>query len=158
MAKITKKKFFEVKTFGLVISFFVFIATLLLFSTDIYNKLNLKILDLNFYLKQGTARKTVQDGAERVEKNPELSDDIVIIGIDSNSLDKLGRWPFPRSVHGDFLTSLDRIKKQNQRENAVFLDIFFMEPDNMAPDNDMVLLNGFVENGNVFIETILTED
>ena len=34
------------------------------------------------------------------------ADDIVIVAIDSESLERLGRWPWPRAVHAQLLDTL----------------------------------------------------
>ena len=37
----------------------------------------------------------------------QASGDIVVIAIDSPSIEKLGGWPWPRSLHGELLAKLD---------------------------------------------------
>ncbi|MEJ7686976.1 MAG: CHASE2 domain-containing protein [Variovorax sp.] len=51
---------------------------------------------------------------------PIPSDDILIIGIDKRTIDALGPWPFPRSVHARLL---ERLAAHEPR--AVLLDVFF---------------------------------
>lgn len=154
----SKKIFFGVKFFSLIIGSFIFILFFsITFFTDITKKLDLKILDLDFYLKEISSRRVVQEGVSEVERNPDISDDIIIVGIDFRSLGKFGKWPFPRYRHADFLDSLSRIKKQEERERAVFLDIFFIEPDMEAPYDDALLAESIADNGRVYLETILDE-
>ncbi len=57
--------------------------------------------------------------------------DIVIIGIDDASLQKIGAWPWERSVHAKLLTELE---KYNPR--AVAFDVLFVDP--RARDEEMV--------------------
>src|SRR4029079_15519088 len=57
-----------------------------------------------------------------------MSDRVVIVDIDQRSLadmhDMAGRWPWPRSIHGELI---DHVERQNPR--AIGLDIMFNEPD-----------------------------
>jgi CHASE2 domain-containing sensor protein/signal transduction histidine kinase len=50
-------------------------------------------------------------------------DDIVIVAIDNRSLQALGRWPWPRSLHA---AALDRLADAGVR--AVGYDVLFVEP------------------------------
>lgn len=50
-------------------------------------------------------------------------DDIVIVAIDNRSLQALGRWPWPRSLHA---AALDRLADAKVR--AVGYDVLFVEP------------------------------
>ena len=92
--------------------------------TDITNKLKLKMLDVNFYLKNVSQKTYIQEGVTQSVQNPNISPDIMIIGIDFRSLNKFGKWPFPRYRHADLIKSFSRIKNQNERERALFIDIF----------------------------------
>jgi hypothetical protein len=49
---------------------------------------------------------------------------IVFSGIDQVSLDDIGRWPFNRGVHGDFLIAL-----AHEQPKTVGWDIFFTEQE-----------------------------
>ena len=51
----------------------------------------------------------------------EPSQEIIIIGVDEESLDALGAWPFPRKCHAQLLESLTQAK-------AIGFDILFSEP------------------------------
>ena len=51
-------------------------------------------------------------------------DDIVIVAIDDASIDAIGRWPWPRSVHA---TLLERLAAAQPR--VVVLDLVLSEPD-----------------------------
>ena len=60
---------------------------------------------------------------------------IVIVDIDEASLarmaDEAGRWPWPRSVHGELVEALAR-----QRPRAIVFDIQFIDRDRYRPDAD----------------------
>jgi adenylate cyclase len=150
-----RPKFLETRTFGFVIAAVVIAIILALsYGTGILDSLEHKVNDSNFRLKFAQKGKTVQEGSVYTEKDPRISDDIMILGIDFNSLTKYGRWPFERTRHADLLNAFARIKDQNARENAILLDIFFSDPDQNSSD-DEVLSQTIGKSGRVFLETQL---
>ncbi len=147
--------FFSVKVFGLVLGFIVFIVFLLLGSfTRISERLETKILDLHFVLKQSLFRENIQQNVVTEQRSKSISKDIVIIGIDSRTIDALGRWPFPRSKHADFLNSFTRIQHQDEREAVILLDILFNDISDRAFE-DVVLLDAIKQNDRVALQTQL---
>ncbi len=60
--------------------------------------------------------------------------DVVIVAIDEQSLEQLGRWPWPRRVHAELL---QRLREAGVR--AVALDVIFAEPDRTDPQGDRLL-------------------
>ncbi len=149
-------KLFKAKYFGLILGVFVALIFFLLSSfTSIIDNIEVKVLDVHFRYKNLFLNETIQEGVSFVENNPNISPDIQIIGIDFRTLSKFGRWPFPRYTHSYLLNTFSRIKNQNERENSVFLDIFFNEPG--VAVNDGTLINSIKENGRVFLETLLDE-
>lgn len=75
---------------------------------DILSLYELKALDARFRLRGG--------------KNP--GNDVVIVAVDDTSLEKLGRWPFSRSIHGRLLDTLTEAGA-----GAVGFDILFTEQE-----------------------------
>jgi adenylate cyclase len=150
-----RAKIFETKYFGFIIGLFVFLAVLLLdTSTAIFSNLNTKATDLQFFLKGLVTATSVQEGVTITEKNPKISDDIIIVGIDSRSLAKFGKWPFPRSTHANLIDAFTRIKDQNSRESSIFLDVFFIENDRKASE-DARLITSIEQAKTVYLETLL---
>ena len=150
-----RAKIFETKYFGFIIGLFVFLAILLLdTSTAIFSNLNTKATDLQFFLKGLVTATSVQEGVTVTEKNPKISDDIIIVGIDSRSLSKFGKWPFPRSTHANLIDAFARIKDQNSRESSIFLDVFFIENDRKASE-DARLITSIEQAKTVYLETLL---
>lgn len=149
-------RFRETRNFGPVIGLLVFLAMLLF--TNIFpvipERLELAVLDFNFNLRQLTGTTRVEEGVILAEQNPNISPDILIVGVDFNALQRFGNWPFPRSRHADLVNSFARISDQTQRESSVFLDFFFIEPAAEA-FNDALLVTAMEENGRVFLETVL---
>lgn len=150
-----RAKIFETRYFGFIIGLFVFLAILLLdLSTSIFTNLNTKATDLQFFLKGIMTATSVQEGVTVTEKNPKISDDIVIVGIDSRSLAKFGKWPFPRSTHANLIDAFSRIKDQQSRESSIFIDVFFIESDRKASE-DARLINSIAQAQTVYLETLL---
>ncbi|GAB4370719.1 MAG: hypothetical protein Kow009_07140 [Spirochaetales bacterium] len=151
----SRRSFFATRNFGMVIGILVILLLLFLDSfTRIPERVELKVLDLHFNLKNITSTKRIQEGVNLTLQNPDISPDILILGIDFNSLSRLGKWPFPRYRHAQLLDSFARIRNQDDRERAIFLDIFFIEPDSKAYD-DALLVESISRNGRVFLETVL---
>jgi adenylate cyclase len=148
-------KFLETKYFGLALGLLVF---LLLFAistgTVLVKSLEQKMLDLNFRFKNTISGTRVQEGVSVVQNNPRISPDILIVGIDDKSLDRFGRWPFPRYRHADLINAFSRIKNQADRERALFIDVFFSEPSEV-PEDDALLVSSIRSSDRVFLETVL---
>jgi adenylate cyclase len=148
-------RFFETKYFGLIIGVLVF-ALLLILSTQtvLISNLELDVLDFNFRLKNFARRTRVQEGVTLEQRNPKISPDILIIGIDDKSLDTFGRWPFPRYTEANLINTFAKIRNQNERERALFLDIFFIEPS--VPEHDVLMVQSIATNQRVYLESVLT--
>lgn len=150
-----RKTFFDPRYFGVVIGLLVVgLFVLLNLTTTIPQRIELKTLDAHFNLKNVFRGESVQQGVTVVERNPYISPDILIVGIESATLSEFGRWPFPRYRHADLINSFARITDQNARESALFLDVFFIEPSDEAV-NDALLLEAMRDSERVFLETIL---
>ncbi len=155
MAK-KRSKIFEVKYFGFIIGLLIFGLVLLVDNTTVvFDRLEMKMVDTHFRLKNVFRGETIQEGVTRVERNPKISPDILIVGIENSTLSRFGRWPFDRYRWADLLDSLARIGDQTQRERSVVLDAFFNEPSNEA-HNDALLESAIERHGRTFVETILT--
>ena len=77
-------KFVTAKNFGLVIG--VIVACLVLLFSEgtviVRDILEVRILDFNFRMKTAASRNFLQDGVVLTEQNPNISRDIVIVGVD----------------------------------------------------------------------------
>lgn len=80
------------------------------------------------------------------------NDDIIIVAIDDDSLQQLGRWPWPRSTHAKII---DIINRQNPR--AISLDIIFAEPDQTNPYSDVLLSRSMQTHGNVVLPVYMSQ-
>jgi predicted signal transduction protein with EAL and GGDEF domain len=70
-----------------------------------------------------------------------FSDDIVIVAIDDNSLQELGRWPWSRSIHAELINQLTRLKAR-----AIGLDIIFSENQTNTSQADQRLAKALQDN------------
>jgi adenylate cyclase len=155
--KKNRSKILETKFFCFIIAALVFIAFVLVTQyTVVFERLESSMLDTFFKYRTDRIDQDLQVGVSYEGFNPNISPDILIVGIDLKSLEKLGKWPFPRWRHADFLNSLSRIKNQNERENSVFLDLLFGEIDS-NPTHDGVLVDSIRDHERVFLETFLDE-
>ena len=98
--------------------------------------LELKSLDLRFRLR-----------------GPEApASPIVIVSIDEDSFDELNlSWPFPRALHGRLLDLVSQ-----GRPAAIGLDILFIEPSVLGPDDDQALADAIARAGNVVLAAAST--
>jgi adenylate cyclase len=146
------------KSFGLAIGLLVFLAVswMAFLGTALFRSWDRSLEDALFQLRSSLAPQKTQEGAVVRTQNSKISPDILILGVDNRSLETLGRWPFSRSVHADFLNSLTRIKNQTTRERAVFLDFFFLDKE-LPPENDLAFIQAVHESQRVFLETIYAE-
>ena len=82
-----------------------------------------------------------------------VDEDIIIIAIDDNSLTQMnsiaGRWPWPRTVHGQLLASLNELSPA-----ATAFDILFAEKDIYRPDADLYFNEVLAESPRVFLATL----
>ncbi|MCC7522430.1 CHASE2 domain-containing protein [Candidatus Uhrbacteria bacterium] len=56
----------------------------------------------------------------------------IIVAIDDASLGRVGRWPWPRSIHAELIRKLETMGAE-----AIALDVNFPEPSNAADDQDL---------------------
>ncbi|MDD3646374.1 MAG: adenylate/guanylate cyclase domain-containing protein [Candidatus Gracilibacteria bacterium] len=89
-------------------------------------------------------------GSESLKSN--FSDDIVIVGIDERSLQKLGRFPFDRSVYIDVINNLN-----NAGVSVIGIDLILADFTNDKTDNSLaqvideagnIVLGGSILSGN----------
>ena len=73
---------------------------------------------------------------------------IVIVAIDEESLQVLGRWPWSRKVHAEFINRLAH------RDNVIALDLLFLEPDKNDPSADNELGAAIATHGSVVLPVI----
>ncbi len=111
---------------GLGIAFALAVFFHLASGTRTYQMMELKALDLRFVL-QGNSRGIAP---------------VVHIDIDDQSLEKLGRWPWPREYHAKMLSML-----QECGARQVLFDVLFMEPYQEDPGQDERFAGALAQTG-----------
>lgn len=171
MAKRDKKRALEIMSYPLigvlVFIFYLFFVNILFNSAvnfavnkktdnssaagyDLLKLLEEKSVDLLMNIRSGIRGVRV-GGNYRLRTLDRASQDIMIVAIDDESLNKIGRWPFKRTVHKEFT---DRITDSKNRENTLFYDIFFVEPDEKSPEDDYLFLKSIEDNDRVVLDYI----
>lgn len=115
--------------FLILLAFFIFIIILNLF--DIFSLLENRSIDWRFHMRG---------------ENPS-PEDIIIIGIDDESLLEIGNWPWSRSIHGKLL---DVIKEQTPK--LIIFDIIF----DIETKEDKILAKKIKDLNNVVLSSYLS--
>lgn len=79
-------------------------------------------------------------------RRPPVPKELLIVAIDEESLQQIGRWPWPRSAHAALL---DRLTEAGVA--AVALDIILTEPGRGDEKSDAVLADAIRRNGRVVL-------
>ena len=89
---------------------------------------------------------------------PEQFKEIVIVDIDNTSIEKIGRWPWPRSIIADGITKISSGKPK-----VIGLNIILSEPEQNAGIDELnkleaIFINNFLdasqEKGVLFLQSI----
>jgi CHASE2 domain-containing sensor protein/signal transduction histidine kinase len=80
-----------------------------------------------------------------------VSDDIVIVAVDEQSLESMGRWPWSREVHGRLVEQLTLAGAR-----AIVLDLLIAEPAR-DPESDIHLIQAVAASDRVFLPVILEQ-
>ncbi len=80
------------------------------------------------------------------------SEDIVIVAVDEQSLETLGRWPWSREIHARLVEQLTLAGAR-----AIVLDVLFAEPDREDPEADNHLIQAVAASDRVFLPVILEQ-
>lgn len=93
----------------------------------------------------------LKDSRFKIRKSVQPDNRVVIVAIDSKSINELGRWPWKRSVIAGLL---DNLKGYGAKVAA--LDIVFSEPTDLKEDT--ILSNSIANNGNVILGYFLRDE
>lgn len=81
-----------------------------------------------------------------------VSDDIIIVTIDNESLKELGKWPWPRSIHAQLINQINL-----ESPLVIGLDIIFNEPDINNPLSDVLLARAMRNSGKVVLPVFMAQ-
>ncbi len=87
----------------------------------------------------------IHDAGGRVLAPP-ANPRIVIVAIDDRSIDAIGRWPWRRALHAQFIR-----QASEQSPQAIGLDLLFGEEDADYPGDDLLLAQTIASNGKVVL-------
>jgi adenylate cyclase len=115
------------------------------------------LADLTWLHRLAPADAGLSDALTRARAAARSADpEIVVIDIDDRSLammaDRVGRFPWPRSVYGEVLLELQR-----QGVRAVVMDVELYEPDQVRPEHDAILNEALADSTNTFFPIRLLE-
>ncbi len=105
-------------------------------------------LDWLMALEARVSDRVVAGHAAKLKPDPE----VVVVAADEHSLEAMadyaGRWPWPRSIHGELVEGIAA-----QKPRAIVFDIMFFEPDIFRLDADEVFNQSVAKHPNVFFPT-----
>lgn len=78
--------------------------------------------------------------------------DIVIVAIDEPSIQALGRWPWPRSIHARLV---DLLTKHGAR--VIAFDVLFTEPDSSGKSSDAAFADAIRRSGRVVLNSFFDD-
>ncbi len=134
---------------GLLIPLAVALILSLLYSqTTIFEAMERGSIDFRFWLRDPAERsKKLQEGVRRHKINPRARKNIVILGIDENTIryfsDRGVQWPFPWNIHAKFTRYVG-----TGNPAAIFFDIMFL--DHKKHEDD--LAEAIAEAGVCFLD------
>jgi adenylate cyclase len=148
-------KKFELKHIAsLLVSLFLILFIHFLTSFNLLDGLKNMSLDFRFFLRDTTqAPVDLKEGIVINQENPLASDDIMIVGIDIETIrhfDSVGiQWPFPWGIHADVTRFID-----SGKPNSILFDIMLLE----HKPGEEELAAAFQEAGNVIPDYALEKD
>ncbi len=111
-----------------LISFVIFIFIALIYTQlTLLDRLENNAIDFKFYMRAPEQKSDkIKQGVSIIKRNPMAREDIIILGIDENTLrafNELGiTWPFPWDVHAKFTRFVGTGKPL-----AILFDVMFLE-------------------------------
>lgn len=113
---------------SIVISLLIFAALSFLYTqTKILDGIENGAINFRFFLRDPSERaKKLQEGVRITKKNPRAREDIIILGIDENTIREFNGqgivWPYPWDVHAKFARYVG-----SGNPKAIFFDIMFLD-------------------------------
>ena len=133
------KKSINDTTILLVISIVSFLVAFFI-SKFLLNNLKDSLLNSFFSLKNVETYQ-ISEGVQKVEFEgiEYVSKDIIIVGIDDQTLSKLGKYPFPRRYYDEYILKPIYSITNTNLPKAVFFDIVFSEYS--SEEEDKIFIN-----------------
>ncbi len=108
----------------------------------------------NYYQKLKYERRNLENKRkgknirEGIPRNPRVDENILIVGFDEPSIERLGRYPWRRNTYSKFMEVLLSAKKKN-RPRLVYFDVFLPERQKDNAQDDVELGKTAKKLGNV---------
>ena len=134
---------------GIALSFVIFLLMAFLYTqTTLFDKMEWGSLDFRFLLRDPSERDIkLEEGVKKSRINPRARKDIVILGVDENTVRVLSdqgiQWPFPWDLHAKFTRFVG-----SGNPLAIFFDIMFLD----HKENEDKLADAVKEAKNVFLD------
>ena len=137
------------KYVGSFVTFAVFIIISVLFTqTTLLSGLEWGSIDFRFYLRDPSQKsEKLQEGVRLNKKNPRAREEIIIAGIDENTVrefDNNGiKWPYPWEYHTRFTKYVS-----SGKPSSILFDVMFID----HKDGEKELASAIKNAGNVFLD------
>ncbi|MGL4369784.1 MAG: CHASE2 domain-containing protein, partial [Spirochaetota bacterium] len=134
---------------SLLISLLVFLLLALTMAfTTLTENIENTAIDFRYFLRDPSAKSVkIQEGVRVNRKNPRAHKDIIILGIDEDTIREFDsqsiQWPFPWKVHAKFTHYVS-----SGNPNSIFFDIMFLD----HKDGQVELSEAVKKAGNVFMD------
>ena len=134
---------------GMILTLSVFLIIYILYSgTTLFDIVERGALDFRFFLRDpGEKSVKVDEGIRRTRVNPRVREDIIILGIDEDTIrdfsDNGIQWPFPWDIHTKFINFVN-----SGNPSAIFFDITFLD----HKKGERELAKAISDSGKVFID------
>ena len=134
---------------GFLTAIGVFLVIVIMFTQlSVFDIFETASLDFRFFLRDPSEKsEKIAQGVRRSKKNENAREDIVILGIDENTIrdfsDRNIHWPFPWSIHATFINYVS-----SGNPLAVLFDITLID----HKEGEKELAAAFRRAGNVFID------
>ncbi|MDY6934263.1 MAG: adenylate/guanylate cyclase domain-containing protein [Spirochaetota bacterium] len=121
-------KFTKNQLIALLITLIIFLMFVFIYSkTNLFDGLEKGAIDFRYFLRDPSEKsKKIREGVRRYKKNPRARDDIIILGIDLNTIRSFAEegnyWPFPWNIHAKFTRYVG-----SGNPLAIFFDIMFVD-------------------------------
>lgn len=133
---------------GLFCLLLTYLLTMLKFIKNFENFL----LDTRFSYKSHLTHdiqlksEAIQSGAA-IKIGKKINSPMMIFGIDEGSLNQLGRWPWPRSIHKEFLDFFYTSPDFKNKPYLIFYDIFFEQYASLLiKEQNVKAIKSFISN------------
>ncbi|MFN4245768.1 MAG: adenylate/guanylate cyclase domain-containing protein [Brevinematia bacterium] len=119
-------------------SAFLSVIVAYILSETVLYKLKDTIIN-GFFAIKGVSVSALSEGIQKIEVEGLniASDDIIIVGIDDETLSKLGKFPFPRKYYDEYILRPLYTIENGKYPNNVFFDIVFSEYSSKEEDDTL---------------------